>query len=107
MRKSPSVSVIRWLQSAGYEVRCYDPFVRDAPVTGAVDSLDEALAGADCLLLLTNHRQFEALVPAEIGAKIAKMRHKILVDTRRALRHSDWRNAGFDVYLLGSGRNGE
>jgi UDP-N-acetyl-D-mannosaminuronic acid dehydrogenase len=100
-RESPSVSVIRWLQSAGYEVRSYDPYVRDTPLTGAVASPDEAITGADCLLLLTNHRQFEALIPAEIGKK---MRRKILFDTRKALPRADWRNAGFEVYLLGDGK---
>ncbi len=100
-RESPSISVIRWLQSAGYEVLSYDPYVRDAPVTGAVAALDEAVNGADCLLLLTNHRQFEALIPAEVGEK---MRHRNLVDTRNALPHADWRKAGFNVYVLGDGK---
>jgi len=100
-RESPSVSVIRWLQSAGYKVRSYDPFVQNAPVTGAAASLDEAISDADCLLLLTNHRQFKSLVPAEIGKK---MRHRNLIDTRRALSYDDWRGADFNVYLLGDGK---
>ena len=100
-RESPSVSVIRWLQSAGYEVRAYDPFVKNSSVQGVVSSIDEAVTGADCLLLLTNHRQFETLSPVEIGSK---MSHRNLVDTRKALSHNDWREANFNVYLLGDGK---
>ena len=100
-RESPSVTVIRLLQSIGYEVRAYDPYVKNSPVMGASSSLDEAVTGADCLLLLTNHRQFESVVPIEIGKK---MRHRKLIDTRKALRHADWREAGFEVYLLGNGK---
>ncbi len=99
-RESPSITVIRWLQATGYQVRSYDPYVKESPVIGAVDSLDAAVQDADCLLILTDHRQFKAMAPAQIASK---MRHKILVDTRNALPHADWRTTGFEVHTIGNG----
>ena len=101
VRESPSITVVRWLQAAGCEVRSYDPFVTNNPVRGMVNSLDEAVTDADCVLVLTNHRRFTVIKPAEIAGK---MRHQIVIDTRKALPHADWRNAGFDVHLLGDGK---
>lgn len=100
-RESPSISVVRWLQSAGCEVRSYDPYVKSSPVNGIVKSLDEAVIGADCILVLTNHRQFETIIPQGIAEK---MRHKNLVDTRKSFDYTVWREAGFDVHLLGDGK---
>ncbi len=48
--------------------------------------------------------QFEEVIPAEIGKK---MRRRKLIGTRKALRRTDWRAAGFEVYLLGDGKNKE
>ena len=46
--------------------------MKNSPVTGAVASLDEAVTGSDCLLLLTNHRQFDDIIPAEVGKKMRR-----------------------------------
>lgn len=98
-RESPAIAVIRWLQAAGCQVRAYDPYIKKGHLVGEVDSLAAAVEGADCLLILTDHRQFKNLPPAEVGER---MRHKVLVDTRNTLLHAEWRAAGFAVYALGS-----
>jgi len=99
-RESPSVTVIQHLQAAGCQVQSCDPYVKESPVDNVVDSLDAAVQDADCLLILTDHRQFKAMTPAEIAPK---MRHKILLDTRNALPHAKWRNAGFEMHTIGNG----
>lgn len=98
VRESPAIAVIRWLQAAGSQVRSYDPYVKDCGLVGEVNSLDAAAEGADCLLILTDHSQFKGLTPGDVGAM---MRRKVLVDTRNALNHAEWQEAGFEVYLLG------
>jgi UDP-N-acetyl-D-mannosaminuronic acid dehydrogenase len=98
VRESPAVAVIRWLQATGCQVRAYDPHVKNGHTVGEVDSLAAAAEGADCLLILTDHREFKALTPATVGDV---MRRKVLVDTRNALPHADWQAAGFEVYVLG------
>lgn len=100
VRESPAIAVIRWLQAAGCQVRAYDPYVKNGRLVGEVDSLIAAIEGADCLLILTDHRQFNNLTPAEVGGM---MRRKVLADTRNVLPHADWQAAGFEVYVLGNG----
>lgn len=100
-RESPAVTVIRWLQAAGYSVRVYDPFVQKGPFPHMAQSLTEAVAGADCLLLLTDHQEFKRMPPEEIAATV---RHKIAIDTRNALPAERWLAAGFDLRTLGKER---
>ncbi len=99
-RESPALTVIRWLQAAGYGVKSYDPYVSDSPINGTVKSLDEAVDGADCLLILTNHHEFGGISPDQVGDK---MHHKLLIDTHNSVSHAAWQDAGFKVYLLGNG----
>lgn len=99
-RESPAIEVIRWLQASGCEVRAYDPYVKTGYLVGEVASLTAAVEGADCLLILVDHLQFKKLGPSDVGDM---MRRRVLADTRSALRHADWRAAGFEVHVLGDG----
>jgi UDP-N-acetyl-D-mannosaminuronic acid dehydrogenase len=100
-RESPAIAVIRWLQATGCQVRAYDPRVKNGHTVGEVDSITAAAEGADCLLILTDHREFKVLTPATVGDM---MRRKVLIDTRNALPHADWQATGFEVHILGNGR---
>lgn len=100
IRESPALKVAAGLQEKGVEIRCYDPHVRKAPVPLALPR--ECLAGADLALLLTDHAEFRGLDPAKVGGY---MRHRRLYDTRNALDHRVWTEAGFEVVVLGAGRS--
>ncbi len=100
MRESPSLTVIRWMQAMGCEVKAYDPFVDSDLLNITYASLEETVVGADCILLLTNHSAFNQIVPEEVGQL---MNNKILLDTRNSLPHDLWTSAGFEVYTLGNG----
>ena len=101
VRESPSITVIRWLQAAGCQVRAYDPYVKETPLVKTVNSLEVAVENADCLLILTDHQVFQTIEPATVGNK---MRHKVLVDTRNTMPHAVWQAAGFAVHTLGDGQ---
>lgn len=100
MRESPAVTVIRWLQASGCEVRAFDPFILNGNIVRTVDSLEAAVEGADCLLILTDHKDFKALTPADVETR---MRHKIVIDTRSTIQESLWRANGFQTLRLGNG----
>ena len=100
MRESPSLTVIRWMQAMGCEVRAYDPFVDSDVLNITCASLEEAVEGVDCVLLLTNHSIFNQVVPNEIAPLV---KSKVLLDTRNSLPHDLWMKAGFDVHTLGNG----
>lgn len=98
IRESPALVVLALLGEAGVEVGVYDPHVRHG---GAVwHDRDAALAGADCVVLLTDHAEYRDLTP-EYAA--SHMRRLCLVDTRNHLDHAAWRAAGFSVHVLGRG----
>lgn len=100
-RLSPSLSVARALVRAGACVRLTDPFAAEAEeFSESLQPLDEAVAGADCLVLLTPHSEYRSLVPEVIGAT---MERRCLVDAQGFLALGQWKRAGFTVRCLGVG----
>lgn len=81
MRESPSLDIIRLLQEKGAEVTYHDPHVPSFDDHGlsmtSVGDLDAALAGADCVVLATDHSAYDF---ADLGG-----RGLCIVDTRHAL----------------------
>ena len=96
-RESPCEHVDACLRERGFTTAIYDPHVRkfSRPL---VPTLEDALAGADAAVLLTDHRAFAEIDPIETGML---MRSRILLDTRHFLNEEAWRAAGFDFYVLG------
>ena len=63
IRESPSLEVIAKLQEKGAQVSYADPYVPSVVLDGntlkAVDLTDRQLAGADCVVILTDHSCFD------------------------------------------------
>jgi UDP-N-acetyl-D-glucosamine dehydrogenase len=82
IRESPALEIIEMLERKGAQVSYADPFTPQLSANGlklsAVEPTPEALAAADCVLLLTNHSSFD-------GATIAGAA-RLVVDTRNALK---------------------
>lgn len=97
-RSTPALPVIRGLEKAGIGFFIYDPHVRDFEY--ALSGLQEALAGADCILFLADHDEFKFLYPRELGRL---MRKRMVFDVKNAIQHDLWRRHGFTVYRLGVG----
>ena len=99
IRESPALAVVAGLQEAGIHVAAHDPHVGTCPVV--LCGIEHALTGADCLVILTGHSAFKGLDPR---AAAGLMRHRLLYDTRNVVNHAGWREAGFEVHVLGSGK---
>jgi len=97
IRESPAVTIIEALGEAGVTVAAHDPLVKNAPFD--LHTLDDALRGADMILLLTNHDAFRAIDPVK---DTADMRMKLLYDTRSHLDRERWESAGFSARVLGA-----
>ena len=82
IRESPALEIIEHLMKQGAHVSYADPFTPQLALEGhklsAVEPTPEALAAADCVLILTNHSSFNYAVIAE--------RAPLVVDTRNAMR---------------------
>jgi UDP-N-acetyl-D-mannosaminuronate dehydrogenase len=82
-------------------VRAFEPFKPNAQIEGIqiVSSLQEALTGAELILLLVGHAQFKALVPAEVTRLTPARR---VVDAINGWSGNEWQAAGFEIIRLGA-----
>ncbi len=98
MRESPSIETMHLLSKKKYSVRVFDPFILSK---STVNSLDEALSGADVILLATNHTEFvKALTPEKIKAAGIKL----VIDGKNALDADGIAKAGILYYGVGRKR---
>lgn len=81
VRESPALDVIHLLNERGGEVSYHDPFVPTVRLDGvslsSVELTAEALAAADCVVIVTDHRAFDWAWVADNA--------RLIVDTRNAL----------------------
>ncbi|WP_286930976.1 MULTISPECIES: UDP-glucose dehydrogenase family protein [Aeromicrobium] len=103
IRDSPALNVAEQLRLQGATVRVTDPAAlgnakSSYPNLLYVEDTEEALAGADLVLLLTEWREYRDLDPAVAGAKVRQRR---ILDGRNALDPEQWRAAGWTYRALG------
>jgi UDP-N-acetyl-D-mannosaminuronic acid dehydrogenase len=96
-RESPTVRIDALLWNRGYATAVYDPLVTryHRPLSA---SLEEAVRGADALVLVTPHTVFRSIEPADVAPL---MRSARLVDTRNFFDAAEWERHGFECYVLG------
>lgn len=104
LRESPAIEVAQRLAQAGAQVTAYEPFKPEAEVAGVrmAQNLEEALAGAELLLLLVGHNALRGLKPEQVSAMTQA---RLVLDTVGGWDAADWRGLGFKVYRLGDGKN--
>jgi UDPglucose 6-dehydrogenase len=103
VRDAPALDVARMVYLEGAEVVVYDPQARENahrayPDLDYVDTMAEAVIGADIVLLLTEWDEFVFADPAELGTLVAGRR---IVDGRGALDAEAYRAAGWEYRALG------
>lgn len=96
-RESPTVRIDALLRERGYTSAIYDPLVErfHRPLCG---TLEEAVSGADALILLTPHTVFRTIQSEEVASL---MRVPRLIDTRNFFDAAAWQRCGFECYVLG------
>ncbi|MET0932702.1 MAG: UDP-glucose/GDP-mannose dehydrogenase family protein [Mycetocola sp.] len=102
VRDSPALDVAVQLHGLGANVVATDPEAipnsRRLHPQLAFGTLDEALDGADVVVLLTEWKQYRALDPSAVAARVAQ---PLVVDGRNALDAAAWRAAGWTYRGLG------
>ncbi|MDO7786857.1 nucleotide sugar dehydrogenase [Desulforamulus aquiferis] len=94
-RESPSIEIVELLRQKGYIVSAHDPFVEDSA------GLKECLYNADCVVITVDHDSFKTLNPEMCEGLMA---NQLVIDTKNTINHREWREAGFQVLLLGDGQ---
>ncbi|AJI23773.1 nucleotide sugar dehydrogenase [Priestia megaterium] len=101
MRESPSTDVLHHLEKLGVDYTAFDPHIKENKIERQTQSLDEAVAHADVILILTDHNEFKELLPSAVENH---MRTKVIFDTKNCIQRDQWKGAGFDVVLLGDSK---
>jgi len=99
IRESPAVEVVKRLLQDGCTVAAYDPLVPNDQFSTM--PLEEVIEGADLILILADHRELAYIDPEVVAPKVHR---KILFDSRNAVDHRKWADAGFEVHVLGNPR---
>ncbi len=103
VRDSPALDVADQLYVRGGDVVVFDPQAtetarRRSPDLVYAESLGEAYAGADLVLVLTEWPEFTLMDPAVVGARV---RRRKIIDGRNVLDLDAWRGSGWDLRALG------
>ncbi len=102
VRDSPALDVAVQLNGLGARVVATDPEAipnsRRLHPQLTFGSLDEALDGADAVVLLTEWKQYRALDPTTVAGQV---RNPLVIDGRNALDAAAWRAAGWAYRGLG------
>jgi UDPglucose 6-dehydrogenase len=100
-RDSPGRHIVNQLDEAGATVRTYDPLVRHEPGRGQrMATVEEAVVGADALVITTGAPEFHALSPNGLAAV---MGGNVVVDAAGVCDLDEWAGAGLVVYGVGRG----
>ena len=99
-RESPALRILQTIQDKFENVVAYDPQakVQNGVVNKRVDTMDEALLGADVVAILTEWDEFRNLDP--IHARTL-MRGNVIIDLRYLLNKEVFCDSGFSVHAFG------
>lgn len=100
-RESPAKYIIGDLLRRRLKVVTYDPYTTEAFGAERAGSLEEAVQGADVVVIVTDHPEFKN-IDLEGLAKL--MRRRIIVDGRRVVDPYNAYRAGFRYYGVGFGK---
>ncbi|MGI6879183.1 UDP-glucose dehydrogenase family protein [Microbacterium sp. gxy059] len=103
IRDSPALDVAVRLKGLGAEVVSYDPEAMETarrahPQLTYAASLDEALRGAEAVVVVTEWKQFRALDPERTAELVDR---PVVFDGRNILDPSAWRAAGWTYTGMG------
>jgi len=103
IRDAPALDVARMLHDSGAIVSVYDPAAmtnarRSYPDLSYADSLEDAVAGANVVVLLTEWDEFRNADPARLAELVET---RFIVDGRHALDSDAYQEAGWDYRALG------
>jgi UDPglucose 6-dehydrogenase len=106
IRDSPALNVAAQVRLQGGDVVLTDPAALDnarkaVPDISYAESVEEAVRGADVVLLLTEWKEYRDLEPATISGLVKEKR---ILDGRNALDPGRWRAAGWTYRALGRPR---
>ena len=103
-RNSPALELIYELKERGFSVRAYDPLVNEAPSGVYIcRSLEEAVKGADCIVIGAEHSQLLKINLDEI--QVLCRDSPVFFDGKHAFDRKAVEEAGFEYLSVGCPAN--
>jgi UDP-N-acetyl-D-mannosaminuronic acid dehydrogenase len=100
-RNSPAERIVRELMGLGAEVMVYDPYCEESFGAGRAKDVDEAVTGADCIVIATDHKMFGELKLEKIRALMNEK--PAIIDGRRVVGPLEAKKQGFVYIGIGHG----
>lgn len=101
-RLSPSEPIIIDFIQLGAEIVVYDPYCNESFGAKRANTLYEAIEGADCLVIITDHKEFKNLNLQEI--KNLMNSKPAIIDGRRIINPHEAEELGIIYYGIGFGK---
>ena len=104
MRDAPSIPIVSRLAEEGAHVRAFDPVGMEAARSMLPDNVtfcrdtNDALDGADAVVILTEWNEFRALSPETLTAR---MKGRVILDLRNVFDPAAMGRAGFSYFGVG------
>jgi UDP-N-acetyl-D-mannosaminuronic acid dehydrogenase len=104
LRESPAAEVVRELQREGAVVKVWEPFdpAAQLPSITMAESLEDAVADAEAIVLLVPHSEFLQLNPRDLARKT---KARVVIDTVNGWNTDVWQQSEFRITRLGVGRH--
>ncbi len=99
VRATPSEGLIKRLMAAQCQVFSHDPYAKRDFGGKFSNRLEEAVAGADCVVIMTDHEQYRYLDMAQIAGLMR--RPGVIVDGRRVLDAGAVKKQGIGYFGIG------
>ncbi|MCK4566391.1 MAG: nucleotide sugar dehydrogenase, partial [Candidatus Thorarchaeota archaeon] len=99
-RNTPAATLVSVLESKGATITIHDPHVKEWEFgTHKMEKdLNQAIKDADCLVLVTRHREYTEL---DLDSLKDLMRTPVFVDGRNVLDEDDMKAKGFEYRAIG------
>ncbi|MFI8686189.1 nucleotide sugar dehydrogenase [Rossellomorea sp. NPDC077527] len=98
IRESPTLKVYHELIKRGYSIKLHDPLVNTV-FPDKFDSLENALLGSDCLVIMTDHTQYRNLNLVTFKDLFKTLN---IIDTKNILNHKHLMMNGFYSIQIGT-----
>lgn len=98
-RDSPAKSIIEELVKNGANIAVFDPYCKESYGQKMAKTIEEAVTGADCIIVATDHKLFATLDLVQIRKLMNK--DPVIVDGRRIINACDAKQLGF-TYITAS-----
>ena len=86
----------------GAEVTVHDPYVAEYPAVPVVPFIEQALEGADAIVIFAGHHQYRTLDP-RVLKKLSGKKHPVIIDGRNMIDPDAYIREGFVYKGIGRG----